>query len=368
MKVIHTYANQHEVLWKELLYTQYLSAILAKKHYGNISFYCTPKIRKQVEELNLPYDFIDDKTINQQDLKCWSVPKVKVFNTIEEQYLHLDTDTLLFDKFQLGEYKNSNVFSHLDLGPSNRTEFILNENNCYSKLFSKLKDEMPAGILNTFDFSSIPNTNLAYIGNPKLFKEASDFVLDFYGKHKKVIDQDIDGPCFIDQLMLHFKLRELNSEYLQISDKHNHVFFNNIPFSVDNRNNSVNNDAVSLEGLTFPLTYNVIHKDTQEMVKYTLEDKTRETLLSFLDYNFNGFLHLTYQKWFDIFQAMIIHKLRKEIGDNQLQKIHSYFRKIHPNLPQNLLSLENSSDPLPMKSKGEELYENLTGFKFIELD
>ena len=62
---------------------------------------------------------------------------------------------------------------------------------------------MLAGILNTFDFSSIPNTNMAYIGNPKLFKEASDFVLDFYGKHKKVIDQYRDGPCFIDQLVLH---------------------------------------------------------------------------------------------------------------------------------------------------------------------
>ena len=30
MKVIHTYVDDQSVIWKELLYVQYLSAILAK--------------------------------------------------------------------------------------------------------------------------------------------------------------------------------------------------------------------------------------------------------------------------------------------------------------------------------------------------
>ena len=33
MKVIHTYVDNQSIIWKELLYVQYLSAILAKKHY-----------------------------------------------------------------------------------------------------------------------------------------------------------------------------------------------------------------------------------------------------------------------------------------------------------------------------------------------
>ena len=61
MKVIHTYVDNQAIIWKELLYVQYLSAILAKKHYGNISFYGDSKVCQQLKILGLPYDEINDK-------------------------------------------------------------------------------------------------------------------------------------------------------------------------------------------------------------------------------------------------------------------------------------------------------------------
>ena len=36
MKVVHSFANEHNVVWKELMYAQLLSSLLAKEHYGNI--------------------------------------------------------------------------------------------------------------------------------------------------------------------------------------------------------------------------------------------------------------------------------------------------------------------------------------------
>ena len=67
MKVVHTYVDKIGIIWKELLYTQYLSAILAKKHYGNISFYGDVEECRQVIDLGLPYDEVNDKIVKRVD-------------------------------------------------------------------------------------------------------------------------------------------------------------------------------------------------------------------------------------------------------------------------------------------------------------
>ena len=78
----------------------------------------------------------------------------------------------------------------------------------------------------------------------------------------------------------------------------------------------------------------------------------RINITNFFDYNFEGFLHTSHNKWSDIFQAIIIDKLRKEIGDDGILKIHNYYKGINPTYT------------LPLKSSGEILYEELTGFSF----
>jgi hypothetical protein len=57
-------------------------------------------------------------------------------------------------------------------------------------------------------------------------------------------------------------------------------------------------------------------------------------------------------KWYDIIQAIIIHKLRNEIGDEEIRQIHKYFETKYTNLN------------LPLISGGEKLYSELTGFDF----
>ena len=55
MKVIHSFVSK-EIIWKELAYTQMLSALLAQKHYGNIHFYTTEKHKEQIEAMGIGWD------------------------------------------------------------------------------------------------------------------------------------------------------------------------------------------------------------------------------------------------------------------------------------------------------------------------
>mgnify|MGYP000615898481 CR=1 FL=1 len=115
MKVIHTYVDKGGVVWKELLYTQYLSAVLAKKHYGNISFYGDVEECKQISDLGLPYDEVNNKIVKREDTKTWSIPKLKVYESLDEPFLHIDTDTLLFNKIVFETYEQDYLFSHIDM-------------------------------------------------------------------------------------------------------------------------------------------------------------------------------------------------------------------------------------------------------------
>ena len=73
MKVLHTYIDSNNVLWKELAYSQLYSSFLAKKHYGNISFYSTPKLIKLVKELGFFYDEYIDDVVTEADFSTRSL-------------------------------------------------------------------------------------------------------------------------------------------------------------------------------------------------------------------------------------------------------------------------------------------------------
>ena len=109
MKVIHTYVDDHTIIWKELLYVQYLSAILAKKHYGNISFYGDTKVCQQLKILGLPYDEFNDKFVKKTDVSTFSIPKLKIYKKIKEPFVHIDTDTLLFNKIEFETFEEDYI-------------------------------------------------------------------------------------------------------------------------------------------------------------------------------------------------------------------------------------------------------------------
>ena len=365
MIAIHTFADKHNVIWKELLYNQYLSAILAKKHYGELHFYCTPELKQQVVDLELPYDIINTSVVTNNDLDTWSIPKLKVFAQQQKPFIHLDTDTLLFKKPDFNKTNSDFIFSHLDLEIKNTLTELVNHrdtydtpegrvlhsfNESYTNLFFKLYSRLDNSFIKNVNFETIPNMNIIVVKNPTLFRRASITTLQDYYKFKNEIDSEEFGPCYIEQFTLHTHLRTLSPEYKIQNEYNAHLYFDWVPFS----NKKDANNIADIDNYDFPMDLEVrYHCDCcQHDREDRISIKDRKDIGRLLDYEFGGFLHTTYQKWYDYMQAIIINKLRKEIGDEKLQQIHDYFKIIYPELN------------LPIKSGGEKLYEELTGFKF----
>ena len=92
-------------------------------------------------------------------------------------------------------------------------------------------------------------------------------------------------------------------------------------------------------------------KDDEKYKRFFLSSE--QSIKNLFQYDFGGFLHLTFLKWKTSFQAMVIHRLRKEIGDEGIRKIHKYFETKYV-----------SQSDLESKSEGEKLYTKITGFDF----
>ena len=427
MRVIHTYGDKDGIIWKELLYTQYLSAVLAKKHYGDIVFYGDEQTSKMVKELGLPYSEVNDTILKTTDSKTWSVPKIKVFMDQKEPFVHIDTDTLLFDKIDFSSYDKDYLFSHRDMDIPNadsisKTDILKNlymtwffnlpetnhnvpknqkypfkefvkdfkeqvpnnilksgkeaykdyyyYNHTYTNLFFDLLENIGEDMFNDLNFKTVPNMNVVYVRNNEKFSLSCKESLKHYEENKNRIDKEEYGSCYIEQFMIHTQLRFIDKKYKKSSDKMKNFIFPSLPLmQLDNHNNTplIENVKFPLrlqysngkhfscaccgEGVISALTKysNVLNHDM-----YSLDSLDEENVEEFFRNEFNGFLHLTYLKWYDIFQAYIIDRLRKEVGDNKIREIHGYFRKIYP------------SKNLATKSTGEKLYTKLTGFKFTD--
>jgi hypothetical protein len=374
MRVIHTYVYNQNIIWKELMYAQYLSAILAKKHYGNITFVTTPELSKLIKTLELPYDEIITGVTDNSDFDSWTIPKLKTFSHFKEPFLHIDTDAFIFDKINFeNQFECPIIFAHPDLPYEEKhitnvlvelTRFInntydLNETGhiynalgtTYTKLFLQLFNSHDKNLIKNLDFASIPNSSIAYVKDFELFKEATLLALKHYYEHKTQIDLHDQGGTYVEQLMIHQNLRMLSENYKMYSSDNEHLLYKKWPFR---KLNNYQAETTSINSINFPYDWEIInrcdHCNMGKAKKISIKDKL--DIVNLFDYNFEGFLHVTYHKWSDMFQAIIIDKLRKEIGDDGILKIHNYYKGIYPTYK------------LPIKSDGEKLYEELTGFKF----
>tara|TARA_A100001388_G_scaffold247645_1_gene207309 strand:- start:92 stop:643 length:552 start_codon:yes stop_codon:yes gene_type:complete len=172
--------------------------------------------------------------------------------------------------------------------------------------------------------------------------------------------------------MLHSYLRNIDEKYKKSNKHDNHVIFNEQPLREVIQIDDVN-DRYGL-GSSFETIkqkdYNLFDKDGNRLItkfsKYNnwniMKDdekyekfflSSEQSIKNLFQYNFGGFLHLTFLKWKTSFQAMVIHRLRKEIGDEGIRKIHKYFETKYV-----------SQSDLESKSEGEKLYTKITGFDF----
>jgi len=377
VKVIHTFAS-YKTIWKERLYVQMLSALYAKKNLGNIHLYTTEQEAEQINEIGIPYTSIDTSLFSDQDLTLYSLPKLMTYEAQTEPYLHIDCDSIFYDKVDLSLYLNKKspfFFSHPDvkdfadikgkLGKhiplfiNNRDEEISSGdynwiNLVYLKLYQQLLHKQDPSVKKYFDFSSIPNMNLVLVKEPEVFAEAVSKSLSHYFKNKNVIDKNEYGPCYIEQLMIHEYLLSLSKQYRKSVKKQKTFFFKNTPLSITRKVQAKSH--ASIEKTTFPFNFRVNNwcqccgkaKGTK---KYSIDFP--EDIKKFFGYNFNGFTHLSFMQWYQVWQVIIINDIVENFGEEYVINAHKYFRKKYQQLN------------LPLVSEGELMYEKLTGNKIF---
>lgn len=395
MRLIHTFVpsnpdskegKHRNIIWKELIYVQMLSALLAKREYGKIDLYTNNPIKDLVLEIGIPYDNIDTEVLGENRSELFSIPKLRVYNEINEPFIHIDTDTLIYKKIDFSRFDNSVMFSHPDIKkpvyedtekmndiftsyPSldESDSFFKSARVTYLDLFHHLINQHSEFKRRNIRISEIPNMNILMVRDFENFRYASKLSLDHYEKNKSIIDSFKNGECYSEQLMIHLNLLEISESYRRESKDFSQFIMKGTPFSLDAKMGS------HLEVLEYPFT--IIHNshtdfDVEDEIKIngvlykrsneyhqhfgrSTKVNSKENLIDLFDFDFFGVSHLTFYKWSEIFQAIVIGYIINKFGEDYVRSIYEYYKKVYP-----------TSYSLPILSKGEMLYQELTGFEF----
>jgi hypothetical protein len=396
MKLIHTFVpNKFDVknekhknlIWKELMYVQMLSVLLAKREHGGIDLYTNNTIKKQILDIGLPYDNIDTDILQDSTSDLFCIPKLRIYREIKEPFVHIDTDTLIYNRIDFSKFDSSIVYSHPDIRPplhkngddklweifnnypslEGSDSFFKSAKITYLDLFNRLNNDHSEFKLNNIRIGDIPNMNIIIVNDHNNFNDASQMSLDHYIRNKEIIDSTKNGECYIEQLMIHMNLLEISEKYRNDVREKRTFILRDSPFMLDA------NFGSHLDDLKFPFTMiHNSHKDAEidetirvNGVLYTRSKEYHEhygritkvnsmrDITELFDFDFYGLSHLTFYKWSEIFQVIVIGYIVKNFGEEYVRNIYEYYKKVYPIVYN-----------LPRLSKGEKLYEDLTGFKF----
>jgi len=396
MKLIHTFVPnkfdlgkpKHEnVIWKSLMYVQMLSVLLAKREYGKISLYTNNTIKKQILDIGVPYSEIDTDILQDTTSDLFCIPKLRIYREIKEPFVHIDTDTLIYNKIDFSKYNSSVLYSHPDIKPPlyksgddkleeifndypalTKTDYFFNASEVtYLGLFNRLINDHSDFKIGSIKISQVPNMNIVAVNDYSNFNDASQMSLEHYIRNKGIIDSTKNGECYIEQLMIHMNMLEISEKYRKDVESKNTFILKNSPLMIDG---GIKSHA---DQLKFPFT--MIHnshldseidetirvngvlytraKEYHEHYGRTSKINSIDEIKELFDFNFYGLSHLTFYKWSEIFQAIVIGYIVKNFGDEYVRSIYEYYKKIYP-----------EGYNMNQLSKGEKLYQDLTGFRF----
>lgn len=370
-KVIHTWSSPAPIT-KEEAYVQMASALSVLKYYGYIHFFGDEKSLTEVKNIGIPYSTFE--LIEKQDFgRTFAVPKLQVYSTFDNtrDYIHLDTDTILFRKLDFGNFLSPIVFSHCDkymnkdyiktgdplnklisatVNPSNEETFYSQLYLIYLKPLFEILHKIPPHIVKISDVWSIPNMNTVYVkkGYGELFSKASSFVLDFYKRNKEFIEQQENGSCFLEQFLIHQHLRSSDIRYKEESDKLEHVLKHRNPL------NQLGTPTTRLDNTTFPIKYSYQHPRCSGCNDLgqtgTFELNSKEDVKKLFDMNFGESLHFSHMLWYEWWQCYTINHIVRNYGVEYVKRVYKHYLKDYQKT--NL-------------SPGEKLYEELTGNKIF---
>lgn len=373
LKVVHTYVpvsynrnkDETHVISREQIYTQLLSALLANREYGNIELYTNRDVEKQILEIGIPYTNINVDLLDEYQTSTFSSFKLKVFESMNTPFLHIDSDTFIFNRLRFENGTEDFVFAHPD--QPIKTSTIINEHyvrilsEVYGGFFFLFSNQQSDFKKQNFKISNIPNMNIVYVRDYESFAEASNYALKHYVHNRDYIDSHYYGACYIEQLMTHLHLMEINEKYHNSVLANNHVLTNDRFMEVTT---GIGKSGYTSKNQEYPfhikmsLINDLYTKPLHSLSRFEKQiENTKEITIhsksdinKFFDFDFYGVQHITFHKWSEIFQCICLGHIANNFGVDWLNRVNDYFKKFNNELSE--LSL------------GEKLYQELTGFKF----
>ena len=394
MRIIHSYVPNKfttenvfsSTIPKEIAYIQMLSVLLAKREHGEIHFYTNEVIKKQVESMGVPYTSINTTILEGHTDSLFCTPKIMVYKDMTEPYVHIDLDTLIFKKIDFTQYESSVFYSHPDLRIPQHSDaerarkiyqsypsldgvesFFERSSVTYLDLFYQLYNDHSQFKKKNIKIFDVPNMSIVGVRDFKNFGLASEESLKHYLKNKERILEFTNGPCYVEQLMIHLNLLEISGEYRKnvednktfilpdaslrfvsdITTNHLEVQYP-IRFSHNSHLDYTIPTSIEKDGFTYEMKQQIFGHDGRTSTIDSMED-----IIRCFNFDFYGLSHVTFYKESDIIQAIVIGYIVENFGPEIVREIYKYFKGIR-----------GHSYNLPLKSGGEKLYQKLTGFKF----
>jgi len=364
MKVLHSFYSK-EIIWKEQFYVMLLSALYARKHYGNISLYCSPIQKEQIDSIGFLYDYIDDSLYNSDSTAPYSYPKLLAYLQQKSNFLHIDHDTIIFKKINFEKIKSPFIFSHPEIKSFVKSKGDLNyhlqqlfnsKNKNYSYLNSAYLDlirathkTIPESMSSNLEFTSLPNMNIVCVKDAQTFNDSVNSSLRHYRLNKDAIDNHPFGAHHIEQFFIHQHLYSNCRDYNQAVKGNKTFVQKKVPLSISIKNQNTFNSYINKT--SFPVKFKTYSKcnscGNKKTVKYKLDNP--QDISNLFGMHFNGYTHLSFLQWSQLWQTYIINEIVTEFGDQLLTNAHLFFRNFY------------KESNLPILSEGELLYEKITG-------
>ena len=315
MRAIHTYIPSRDGFKfdKKLVYNMVYSAACAKDMYGEIVLYTNEEIANTVRKIGIPYDeIITNKFAKDYNNKTFSIPKMIVYASQTEPFIHLDLDTFLYKKYVILE--DVRVFyatpdNSLKQGLSHLKN-SMNLHETYLKGVYNLKKQLPEEFTNYINFLDIPNMNIFGGYDHELIKESAIYALKLYEENKEHYDSEYNFACVVEQLYISTAVKMLYGSYYE-----NHYLYEE-SFRIKYGEQSKEDD------LCYPINLNF------NKIKKIITDEYH--LYQFVNYDFNSSVHLCGNKYDPILQFII--------KESAIEKYNCFdqFKKINKLFPEEL--------------------------------
>ena len=335
MKIVYSYIPHNYVegeerfLPKKIAYILMLSVLQARQLYDKVELYTNPEQAKFFKRLGIPFTKIDTAVLQHERANCPSIPKLKTYVAQTEPFIHIDLDTVLFDKLPIAKNRPL-MFAHKDFGGGIDYLCLNSIVTSYINPLTEAKDRLPDFYTSSYDHEELPNMNVVVVRDVELFRKATQRALDSYYAVKDIIDIDYMRFCLPEQAFIHLELKKLSEVYNQMVKDDKHIYSKKTFTQLSNAG-------------SFP--FGVI---SNTYINDQIEFNEVEDIFKVTDYNFGGVIHLLGSLKEDIYiKALVINLIVTKFGEQHAINISKAYGS--------------------ELDEGEELYKQYTGLKFNKL-